>query len=143
MIGVSSIFWTQVHGGLTHFPIAFIFGAALFDAIGFFLPESPMRRNFQFGGYWLLIFGGLSSLGAVFSGLAVSRWSVSGPGSLLRHHLFALPAFALIVGLMSWRIVVVATPSRRAFAVYLAVLAVTCALVSAAGWSGGELLIGH
>lgn len=143
MIRISSIFWTQVHGGLTHFPIAFIFGAALFDAIGFFLPDSSMRRNFQFSGYWLLILSGISSLGAVFSGLAVSQWSVSGTESLLRHHLFALPAFALMIGLTSWRIVIVATPSRRAFAVYLAVLAVTCALFGAAGWSGGELLIGH
>lgn len=143
MMGISSIFWMQVHGAITHFPIAFLFGAALFDAIGFLLPVSSKRRSFQFTGYWLLILGGLSSFGAAFSGLAVSRWSVSGTGPLLQHHLFAWPAFALIVGLTSWRVVVVSTPSRRAFAVYLSVLALTCALVGMVGWSGGELLIGH
>lgn len=143
MMVISSIFWTQAHGAATHFPIAFLFGAAFFDAIGFFLPDSSKRRRFQFTGYWLLILGGLSSFGAVFSGLAVSRWSVSGTGPLLQHHLFAWPAFACLVGLTSWRVVVVSVPSRRAFAVYLWVLVVTCALVGAAGWSGGELLIGH
>jgi uncharacterized membrane protein len=143
MMGISSIFWTQVHGAATHFPIAFLFGAALFDAIGFFLADPSKQRSFQVTGYWLLILSGLSSFGAVFSGLAASRWRVWGTGSLLQHHLFAWPAFALIVGLTSWRVVVVSTPSRRAFALYLSVLAVTCALVGAAGWSGGELLTGH
>jgi uncharacterized membrane protein len=143
MMGISSIFWAQMHGGVTHFPIAFIFGAALFDAIGFLLPDSSKRRSSQFTGYWLLILSGISSFGAVFSGLAVSRWSVGGTGSLMQHHLFAWPAFALIVGLTSWRVVVVSTPSRRASGVYLSVLAIACALVGAAGWSGGELLIGH
>jgi len=143
MMGISSIFWTQAHGAATHFPIAFLFGAALFDAIGFFLPDPSKQRSFQATGYWLLILSGLSSFGAVFSGLAVSRSSLGGTGSLLQHHLFAWPAFALIVGLTSWRVVVVSTPSRRAFAVYLSVLAITCALIGAAGWSGGELLIGH
>jgi len=143
MIGISSIFWTQAHGAATHFPIAFLFGAALFDAIGFFLPDSSKRRSFQFTAYRLLILGGLGSFETVISGLPVSRWSLSGTGSLLQHHLFAWPAFALIVGLTSWRVAVVDTPSRRAFAVYLSVLAVTCAVVGAAGWSGGELLMGH
>ena len=142
-MGISSIFWAPAHGAATHFPIAFLFGAALFDSIGFFLPDPSKQRGFQVTGYWLLILSGLSSFGAVFSGLAASRWGVAGTGSLQRHHLFAWPAFALIVGLTSWRVVVVSTPSRRAFAVYLSVLAVTCALVGAAGWSGGELLMGH
>jgi uncharacterized membrane protein len=81
MTGISSIFWTQAHGVATHFPIAFLFGAALFDALGFFLPDSSKRQSFQFTAHWLLILSGLSSFGAVFSGLAVSRWNVGGAGS--------------------------------------------------------------
>ena len=141
MMKMSAIFWAQIHGGVTHFPIAFLFGAGLFDALGFLLHDSSKQRSFQFTGYWLLILSGLGSLVAVFSGLAASRWRVGGTGSLFQHHLFAWPAFTLIVGLTSWRVVVVSTPSRRAFAVYLFVLALTSALVGAAGWSGGELLI--
>ena len=32
MIYMSSIFWADFHGGVTHFPFAFIFAAALFDS---------------------------------------------------------------------------------------------------------------
>ncbi len=140
VIRMSSIFWLRLHGGATHFPIAFIFGAAFFDALGFFC--SSRRREFQSIGYWLLVLGALGSFGAVFSGLAVSKWNVIGTGLLLQHHLFVWPVFALIVGLTSWRVAVGGSPSGRAFAIYLSVLAITCALVGAAGFSGGELL-GH
>jgi uncharacterized membrane protein len=62
---------------------------------------------------------------------------------LLEHHLFVWPAFALIVGLTSWRIATGQSPSRRAFTIYLLLLATACALVGAAGLSGGELLLGQ
>ena len=140
---MNSILWARLHGGATHFPVAFIFGAALFDAIGFFLRDSSKRRSFQTTGYWLLILTGLSSFGAVFSGLVLSKWNTGGTTLLSQHHLFVWPAFALIIGLTSWRVAVVDNPSRRAFALYLAVLAITCALFGAAGWSGGEILIGQ
>ena len=138
---MNSIFWTRLHGGTTHFPIAFILGAALFDALGFF--RSTRQREFQTVGYWLLVLAGLGSFVAVFSGLAASKWTACGKGLLLQHHLFAWPAFALIVGLTTWRIAVVDLSSRRAFAIYVAVMAMTCVLVGAAGFSGGELLLGQ
>lgn len=140
---MSSAFLIRLHGAATHFPIAFIFGATLFDSIGFFLRDSSKRHNFQLAGYWLLILGGVGSVAAVFSGLAVSKWNPRGTELLLQHHLFIWPAFALIIGLTTWRIVVVDNPSRRAFPVYLSILAITCALIAGAGWSGGELLIGR
>lgn len=138
---MDSIFWSRVHGGVTHFPIALIFSAAFFETIGFLF--SSRQRDFRVTGYWLLVLGGISSFGAVFSGLALSKWTVSGKGLLLEHHLFVWPAFALIVGLTSWRVAVGQSPSSRAFAIYLSLLATACALVGAAGLSGGELLLGQ
>jgi uncharacterized membrane protein len=138
---MSSIFWARLHGGATHFPIAFIFGAALFDGLGFF--RSSKQREFQTTGYWLLILGGLGSFGAVFSGLAASKWNACGKGLLLQHHLFVWPAFALIVGLATWRAVVNDSPSRRAFCIYLSIMAIACALMGAAGFTGGEVLVGR
>jgi uncharacterized membrane protein len=141
VIRMSSIFWTRLHGGATHFPIAFIFGAALFDALGFFC--SSRQREFQTTGYWLLILGGVGSFGAMFSGLVTSKWNACGQGLLLQHHLFVWPAFALIVGLTTWRVAVGASPSGRAFGIYFSVLTIACALVGAAGYTGGELLLGR
>lgn len=140
---MNSLFWQRAHGGLTHFPIALIFAAVLFDALAFSCPRWGKRREFKAIGYWLVIFGALGSFGAVFSGLALSHWTVSGTGSVLRHHLFVWPAFALIVGLGTWRFLVGRDPSRRALALYLITMLVGCVLVGAAGFFGGELLLGN
>ena len=138
---MNSIFWSRMHGGVTHFPIALIFSAAFFETIGFLF--SSRQRDFRITGYWLLVFGGIGSFGAVVSGLTLSKWVISGKGLLFQHHLFVWPAFALIVGLTSWRVMVGQSPSRRAFAIYLSLLAAACALIGAAGLSGSQLLLGQ
>jgi uncharacterized membrane protein len=140
---MNSLFWSRVHGGMTHFPIALILGAALFDALGFFLHRSSKQRELSVTGYWLTILGALGSLGAVFSGLALSKWKIGGTGLLLRHHLFVWPAFALIVGLATWRFLIGNQSSQSGFAIYLSILAIACGLISAAGFFGGEMLLGR
>ena len=140
---MNSLFWSRVHGGMTHFPIALILGAALFDALGFFLHRSSTQRELSVTGYWLTILGALGSLGAVFSGLALSKWKIGGTGLLLRHHLFVWPAFALIVGLATWRFLIGNQSSQSGFAIYLSILAIACGLISAAGFFGGEMLLGR
>jgi uncharacterized membrane protein len=140
---MSSLFWSRVHGGMTHFPIALVLGAAFFDALGFFLHRSPKRREFGVTGYWLTILGGLGSFGAVVSGLALSKWKVGGTGLLLRHHLFVWPAFALIVGLATWRFLIGHQSTDRGFAIYLSVMAIACGLIGTAGFFGGEMLLGR
>ncbi len=137
---VNPLFWSRLHGGATHFPIAFLFGAALFDTVGFFGCRLASRSDFQAAGYWLMLLAGLGSFAAVFSGLILNDWKLTGTDLVLQHHLFVWPAFTLIVGLTTWRAAVGQSPSRRAFAAYLSILAITCALIGAAGWSGGEII---
>jgi len=90
-----------------------------------------------------MIFGALGSLGAVFSGLALSKWKIGGTGLLLRHHLLVWPAFALVVGLATWRFLIGNQSTRRGLAIYLSVMAIACGLISAAGFFGGEILLGR
>src|SRR3954467_10263531 len=111
---MNSLFWERAHGGLVHFPIALVFAAAFFDAAALIPRRSADGYNFNAIGYWLVILGALGSFGAVFSGLALSKWSIGGSGLMLRHHLFVWPAFALIVGLASWRFLVGHRPKRSA-----------------------------
>ena len=132
-----------MHGGATHFPIALIFAATLFDALGFLLPKARARREFSVIGYWLAILGAVSSLGAVFSGLALSKWQIGGTGQLLHHHLFVWPAFALLIALGTWRALAGTEVSRRALSLYLGCMVMGCALIAAAGFFGGEMLLGH
>ena len=137
---MNPIFWIHLHGSLTHFPIAFVFGAALFETLGFICASK--QREFGIVGSWLLLLAGLGAFGAIFSGLATSRGNPLGEDLLLQHHLFAWPSFVLIVGLATWRIAVGSNSSKHAFIVYMSILAITCALVGATGFSGGELLLG-
>src|SRR5215467_12453877 len=140
---MSSLFWERAHGGLTHLPIALIFAAAFFDALAFFRRRSPKRQEFKAIGYWLVIIGALGSFGAVFSGLVLTKGVIGGTGAILWHHYFVWPAFVLIVGLATWRFLVGQNPSGRAFKFYLAIILIGCSLMGAAGFFGGEMLLGH
>lgn len=140
---MTALFWERLHGGATHFPIALVFGSALFDAFALFArPSGSKEREFSRAGYWLVLLGAAGSIGAVFSGLALSRWSVAGAGSMLRHHLFVWPAFALVTGLAAWRWAVRNEPTpRRAFAIYLWLIAITFLLICVAAFYGGEMVV--
>ena len=140
---MNSLFWSRLHGGATHFPIALIFAAAVFDTLSFVCRGSRRCRDFGVIGFWLVILGALGSFGAVFSGLALSKWQVGGTGQLLHHHLFVWPAFALIVGLATWRLLVGYHPARPAFRIYIGTISISCAVIGAAGFFGGELLLGQ
>lgn len=137
---MTTLFWSQVHGATTHFPIAFLFGGAFFDVIGFFRPNAPRRVDYLSAGFYLILLAGIGSFAAVISGLILNGWRLLGTGLLLQHHRFVWSAFALIVGLTTWRAAVGREPSRPSFTAYLVVLTIACALVGGAGWSGGKLV---
>jgi mono/diheme cytochrome c family protein len=138
---MNSLFWERAHGGLTHFPIALIFVATFFDVISFLRNRSSKPGDFNAIGYWLVILAALGAIGAVFSGLALSKWSVLGTGLTRLHHLFVWPAFVLILALTIWRVAVRNQFSRRAFLSYLAAAGCACALIGGAGFFGGEMLL--
>src|SRR6266850_3851302 len=112
---MNSLFWERAHGGLTHFPIALIFVATLFDILSFFRNRWTRGRDFNAVGYWLVILAGIGAVGAVTSGLALSKWKILGTGLVRLHHLFVWPAFILILALVGWRVAVRNKFSRRAF----------------------------
>jgi mono/diheme cytochrome c family protein len=138
---MNSLFWERAHGGLTHFPIALIFVATFFDLLSFVWNRSARRRDFNAIGYWLLILAAIGAVAAVTSGLVLSKWQFGGTGLVRLHHLFVWPAFALILGLVAWRVAVGNRFSRRAFASYLIATCTACALIGAAGFVGGEMLL--
>jgi uncharacterized membrane protein len=139
---MNSLFWSRMHGGATHLPIGLALGAAFFDTLAFVFRHSPKQREFRVTAYWLIIIAALGSFGAVFSGLALSKWTFGGTGLMLRHHLFVWPSFALIVGLGAWRFLVGPDVTRRVYALYLGIMILACAFVAAAGFFGGEMLLG-
>jgi uncharacterized membrane protein len=135
-------FWIRMHGASTHFPIALVLTSMLFDMLGHVWPEQDRRRELHAAGFYLIVLAALSSFGAVLSGLVISQWKIVGTGLTEKHHLFVWPAFALMIALAVWRILTRHGPSRRGFGIYLAAMALTAALIAAAGYWGGEMLIG-
>ncbi len=135
-------FWVDMHGGSTHFPIALVIAALLFDLVGYGLNREPHSRDLHMAAFYSLMLAALATFGAVLSGLMISGWHVGGDGLLAKHHLFVWPAFGLIVALAIWRLVVRQKASRGAYAVYLAASVVTAVVVATAGYWGGEMLVG-
>jgi len=134
--------WTKVHGGTTHFPIALMIASLIFDLVGYFIRRDSSSRDLHAASFYALLLGALGTFVAVLSGLVLTNWETIGQGVLAKHHEFVWPAFALIVGLAVWRLVVRSRASRRAFGVYLAVSLAAAAFMAAAGYWGGELLLG-
>ena len=133
-----------MHGGMTHFPIALVMASIAFDLAGLVVPDSAdrtRRLGLRAAGFYCLILGALSSFGAVASGLVISHGEIWGRGNLARHHTFLWPAFGLVVALAIWRLVAGSRASNNAFKAYLAASLLTGALMGAAGYWGGELLL--
>jgi uncharacterized membrane protein len=135
-------FWIRMHGGSTHFPIALVITSMLFDMLGYVWPAQTRRREFHAVGFYLIVGAALTSFGAVLSGLVISKWVIVGTGLTAKHHLFAWPAFALMIALATWRLITRREASRRGFAIYLAAMVLTSVLIATAGYWGGEMLIG-
>lgn len=133
--------WSRVHGASVHFPIALVLGSAALDGLGLVAPGPAVRRGLHAAGYWTMLLGAFGCVPAVISGLVMTRGVMLGHDTLRLHHLFAWPAFGLIVGIAAWRSLGGDFSSRRSAAAYLLFAGTAAALVSAAGYWGGELLL--
>lgn len=132
-----------MHGATVHFPIALVLCSWALDSVGLLFPGTAGRRGLHIAGYWALLMGAFGTVPAVVSGLVMTKGVMLGHDAVRLHHLFAWPAFALIVGLATWRSLEPEFMTRRALAAYLAVAGIAAALVSGAGYWGGEMLLGR
>ena len=139
---MNQIFWSRMHGGVTHFPIALLMASVVFDHAGFWWRNESRRREFCAMGFYCLLIAASASPVAVLSGLALSRGELLGTGALAMHHWFVWPAFGLMIGLAVWRSVVRERASRRAGGCYLVLATFAVVALMTAGYWGGEMLLG-
>jgi len=127
---------------MTHFPIALLLFSALCDfasvLFGRFAFATGLRRVSLFG----LAVSAAASVVAVVSGIALTKGNMWGSGELGWHHRFIWPAFGLLILLAVWRLIVRDQMSRTGFFLYLFLMFLTSGLVAAAGYFGGELVLG-
>jgi len=130
-----------MHGAATHFPIALVSVSFALDALGFALAGRGVVRDLHAAGYWTLLVGAVASIGAIASGIMLTRGQVLGHGALRMHHLFVWPAFGLMIALATWRAIIGRRATRGLFAGYLAGAALAVGLLMTAAYWGGELML--
>jgi uncharacterized membrane protein len=133
--------WDKLHGATTHFPIALLLFSTLCDFVSVTFKKLPFARGLRVVSFYGLAVAALGSLGAVVSGIALTKGDLWGRGYLGWHHRFVWPAFGLLVALAVWRVVVRDEISRVGLCVYLILMLLASGFVAAAGYFGGEILL--
>jgi uncharacterized membrane protein len=135
--------WAKLHGASVHFPIAMVLTSAVLDIVGNLSSRAERRGRLQAAGYWCMVVGALGTVPAVVSGLFMTRGVMLGHDQLRLHHLFAWPAFVLIVGTAAWRVFSGNRDSSPLPRAYLGTVGLCAVLVMAAGYWGGELALAN
>ena len=135
--------WAKLHGASVHFPIAMVLTSALLDLSGNLAPNPGLRVRMQAAGFWTMLVGALGTVPAVVSGLVMTRGVLLGHDQLRLHHLCAWPAFVLIVGTATWRVLALGRGERPLPVSYLGAAGLCAGLVMAAGYFGGELALAN
>ena len=133
--------WDKLHGAMTHFPIALLLFSTACDFLSVTFKKLAFARELRIVSFYSLAAAALASLGAVVSGIALTKGDLWGRGNFAWHHRFVWPAFGLLVALAVWRLVVRDAMSRTGLYLYLTLMLLASGLVAAAGYFGGELLL--
>ncbi len=141
-INLQGYSWAEFHGALTHFPVAFIIGAFLFEA-GAMLFKKPEWRTVSF---WLLVGAVVASVPTLLSGIQTAK-SVYGhatglPDIASDHRAFAFMTMAIAAVLLVWRIVAKDRLVGPALWGAAAVLLIASGTVSYTGYLGGKMVFG-
>lgn len=139
---MNTAFWARAHGGVTHFPVALVIAAAVFDIGAHLVKRDNVQRDLRVTAYWSIMLAALGACGAVLSGLFLSGGEALGAGLLFKHHIFVWASFGLIIALAIWRLFIPKEETPAAHMIYLAALVVAAVLVALAGYWGGEMMLG-
>ena len=138
---MNAIFWQRMHGGSTHLPIVLLLASVLFDYCAWRSRDEGLRRGLHVAGLASAIVGILGGIGALISGLVMTRGETVGIGLEKMHHLFVWPAFGLCAALVGWRLFKRGHIPQSGCWIYLAGMGVGSALMMGAGYWGGEMLL--
>jgi uncharacterized membrane protein len=133
--------WDKLHGAMTHFPIALLLFSTACDFVSVAFKKLTFARGLRSVSFYGLVVAALASLVAVISGIALTKGEMWGRGNFGWHHRFVWPAFALLLALAMWRLVVRDAMSRAGLCLYLTLMLLASGFIAAAGYFGGELLL--
>lgn len=132
--------WQHIHGGSSHFPIALIMVAFLFDLGGAIFK----RDDWKSVGFWCIILGALATIPAVLSGLSGGNGWFGGEwanreysASMARHRTLALIASGLAIVLALWRTIRKDKMRGPETMIYLFLLGAAVGVIGVVGYLGG------
>ena len=130
------------HPLLVHFPIAFIYGAALFYFVAWILGNDSLK----WAGFWMLLLGALSAGVTLASGFYAAPGlmiSQSVRDQLLQHHKHLMVAASIVTGVLTlWALAARPMPLRGRIVFLFGLLVVLC-LIAAGADLGGEMVYGY
>ncbi len=74
--------WDKLHGAMTHFPIALLLFSTACDFVSVTFKKLPFARELRSVSFYGLAVAALASLGAVVSGIALTKGDMWGRGDL-------------------------------------------------------------
>src|SRR5258707_8879917 len=78
--------WDKLHGAMTHFPIALLLFSTACDFVSFTFKKLPFARGLRLVSFYGLAVAALASLGAVVSGIALTKGDLWGRGLAFADH---------------------------------------------------------
>jgi len=133
--------WLEAHGGVTHFPVALLIAALVFDAGGALFRKTEWRTV----GFWLLVGGVLMAVPSLFTGWMTARHLFGGsgrpPAEFALHWRMALLTTVLATGYLGLRLARrdAASPNRSMGTLALGLF--TAMAVGFTGYLGGDMAL--
>jgi mono/diheme cytochrome c family protein len=139
---MTATFWERMHGASTHFPIVLLLASVIFDFVAWRTRDEALRRGLHAAGFGSAVAGMLGGLAAVVAGLFITQGRLLGGGYERMHHLFVWPVVIISAVFVGWRVFRRVRFQEGGFPIYFAGMALVCALMVGAGYSGGEMVLG-
>ena len=132
--------WAEIHGALTHFPVALLLTAVVFE-IGAAALHKPAGRLISF---WLLAGAVAMAVPALLTGWVTGSQLFSGsahpPGVFLWHRAFAFITSGLAIALLLWRVLTRDRLAGTALSGSVLLLLIVGGAVGCTGYLGGRMV---
>lgn len=132
--------WLELHGAMTHFPIALFLVSAFFEVAAFITKHEDWRKT----SYLLLLIGVVMSIPTLYSGWmsveTVFVGAIALPQILLVHRTLAFATVILALILLIVRWTTHDKPSITAFSILCSI--VIAVMIGTVGYLGGKMVFG-
>lgn len=143
---MSFLSWPEIHGAITHFPVALLMAAAAFE-IGVLLTRNKERQEaWRTTSFWMLVVAVVTAVPSLLSGyitgLTVFPKNARAPIIFDWHWMSALATTALSIVALWWRVRQRDRLSRPTRLACVLLMTIAAGVVGGTGYWGGKMVFG-